>query len=298
MTLAQITTTDLNGWQYRAISVLDELVKAGLKAERHPLTWTITSNGALRGKVDRYRPGQTDADRRAIFDEWYAGLGTTEPRESKRYPDGTAWTAVFKHPTNRVEVQGSIVLDIPAPFDDEDQEDGLAKDTCGLPVDLTAEDVEWYARPARGRSRLCATCRCGTAAVTPRSCSPPARRAGTGGRCGRPASQPCSSRTAASNAPSGNRPASGSHATCTARTMAVTTSARTDRGKTSLPTCGHLYERAAYDTPGRALRGPCDRDVGRGVGEASALGDVGILTEVWESVFTVRVVEMQALNVR
>ena len=70
MALGDITTTDLNGWQYRAIGVLDGLVKAGLKAERYPLLWTITPSGALRGEVDRYQPRQTDNDRRAIFDEW------------------------------------------------------------------------------------------------------------------------------------------------------------------------------------------------------------------------------------
>ncbi|MGW3091577.1 hypothetical protein [Streptomyces sp. NPDC001108] len=47
MALGDITTTDLNGWQYRAVGVLDSLVKAGLKAERYPLD----------------EEGQEDADR-------------------------------------------------------------------------------------------------------------------------------------------------------------------------------------------------------------------------------------------
>ncbi|MFD9033305.1 hypothetical protein ACFVZW_19450 [Streptomyces sp. NPDC059567] len=112
MALGDITTTDLNGWQYRAIGVLDDLVKAAIKAERHPLTWSITTNGALRGEVDRYRPDQTDNDRRAIFDEWCHVLNATDPRESKRYEGGVSLIAVFKHPTNRGDVQGSILLNI------------------------------------------------------------------------------------------------------------------------------------------------------------------------------------------
>ncbi|MFF7183517.1 ATP/GTP-binding protein [Streptomyces sp. NPDC008121] len=70
-----------------------------------------------------------------------------------------------------------------------------------------------------------------------------------------------------------------------------------DRGKTPSPTCGHLYERAAYDKPN-------ERYAGRATAtwtiewEAPALGDAGALTEARESTFTVRVVEMQALNVR
>lgn len=125
MAFGDITTTDLNGWQYRAIGVLDGLVKAGLKAERHPLNWTVTSNGALRGEVDRLHATQTDNDRRSIFDEWCSVLDAGQPRESKRFEGGIRLTAVFKHPTNRGDVQGSLVLDLP--LDDianEGQEDG------------------------------------------------------------------------------------------------------------------------------------------------------------------------------
>lgn len=124
MALGDITTTDLNRWQHRAIGVLDHLVKAGLRAERYPLNWTITTNGALRGQVDPYQPRQTDNDRRAIFDEWCRVLEAGEPRESKQFDGGTRLTAVFKHSTNRGDVQGYLVLDLTLPLDGEDQEDG------------------------------------------------------------------------------------------------------------------------------------------------------------------------------
>ncbi|MFF5639631.1 hypothetical protein [Streptomyces sp. NPDC012825] len=118
--LATITTTDLNGWQYRAIGVLGDPIKAGIKAERYPLEWTITDSGSLRGTVDRYEPGQTDNDRRAIFDEWCRVLNAGEVRESKRFSGGTTLRAVFTQPTNRGDVRGSLVLDIDAPSDDEE----------------------------------------------------------------------------------------------------------------------------------------------------------------------------------
>ncbi|MFD8822093.1 hypothetical protein ACFV1C_07015 [Streptomyces sp. NPDC059605] len=120
-----ITTTDLNGWQYRAIGVLDGLVKAGLKAERYPLDWTITNNGALRGEVSKLSR-LSENDRRAIFDEWCRVVGASAPRESKRFEGGIRLTAVFKHPTNRGNVQGSLVLDIDLPLDNEDQAEGTA----------------------------------------------------------------------------------------------------------------------------------------------------------------------------
>jgi hypothetical protein len=120
MTLGQITTTDLNGWQYRAIGVLDSLVKAAIKAERYPLDWMVTSNGALRGEVTKF--GRlSENDRRAIYDEWCRVLDATPPRESKRFEGGTRLTAVFKHPTNRGEVQGSLVLDVDSPLDDDQE---------------------------------------------------------------------------------------------------------------------------------------------------------------------------------
>ncbi|MFJ2186287.1 hypothetical protein ACIOJG_37390 [Streptomyces anulatus] len=122
MALGDITTTDLNGWQYRAIGVLDSLVKAGLKAERYPLDWTITSNGALRGQVNVLSTLSTN-DRRGVFEEWCRVLDASKPRESKRFEGGIRLTAVFKHPTNRGDVQGSLVLDIDLPFDEEDQGD-------------------------------------------------------------------------------------------------------------------------------------------------------------------------------
>ncbi|MEU4507586.1 hypothetical protein [Streptomyces sp. NPDC024089] len=116
MALGDITTTDLNGWQYRAIGVLDSLVKAGLKAERYPLDWMITSNGALRGEVSKLTR-LSENDRRAIFDEWCRVLDASEPRDSKRFEGGIRLTSVFKYPTNRGDVQGTLTLDI------EDQED-------------------------------------------------------------------------------------------------------------------------------------------------------------------------------
>lgn len=119
MALYDITTTDLNGWQYRAIGVLEDLVKAGLGAERHPLNWMMTTNGALRGEVDRYRPGQTDNDRRAIFDEWCRVLNAGEPRESKRFAGGTEVRAPFKVPTNRGDVPGFLLLEIDELLDEE-----------------------------------------------------------------------------------------------------------------------------------------------------------------------------------
>lgn len=118
MALGEITTTDLNGWQYRAIGVLDSLVKAGLKAERYPLDWTITNNGALRGEVSKF--GRlSENDRRSVFDEWCRAVGAGAPRESTGFAGGTRLTAVFKHPTNRGEVQGSLVLDVDPPLDDD-----------------------------------------------------------------------------------------------------------------------------------------------------------------------------------
>lgn len=123
MAFGEITTTDLNGWQYRAIGVLDSLVKAGLRAERYPLNWTVMTNGALRGEIDRLGAKQTDNDRRAIFDEWCRTLDASAPRESTRVEGGVRLTAVFKHPTNRGDVQGSLVLDIDLPLDGGDQED-------------------------------------------------------------------------------------------------------------------------------------------------------------------------------
>ncbi|MFF8840487.1 hypothetical protein [Streptomyces sp. NPDC015130] len=120
MALGHITITDLTGWQYRAIGVLEDLVKAGLKAERHPLEWTITSNGALRGTVDPHQPGQTDNDRRAIFDEWCRVLNAGEVRESKRLSGGITLRAVFTQPANRGNVQGHIALDVDPPSEDEE----------------------------------------------------------------------------------------------------------------------------------------------------------------------------------
>lgn len=118
MALGEITTTDLNGWQYRAIGVLDSLVKAGLKAQRYPLDWMVTSNGALRGEVGKLG-GLSENDRRSVFDEWCRVLDADAARESNQFGGGARLTAVFTHPTNRGEVHGSLVLDIDPPLDDE-----------------------------------------------------------------------------------------------------------------------------------------------------------------------------------
>ncbi|MFI8258922.1 hypothetical protein [Streptomyces filamentosus] len=64
-----------------------------------------------------------------------------------------------------------------------------------------------------------------------------------------------------------------------------------DRGKSMSPDCGHRYTRVS--------------DVGKGKGtsawtvgwEAPVLGDSGTFTETRETSFTVRVVEVQVVNV-
>lgn len=97
--------------------MLADLVKAGLKAGRHPLTWTLTSNGALRGEVSRF-DGLSPADRRAVFAEWLHVTDAGQPRETTSLT-GVRLTAVFSHPTDRGDVQGSIVLDLDAEDDDQ-----------------------------------------------------------------------------------------------------------------------------------------------------------------------------------
>lgn len=119
MALDDITVTDLTTWQYRAVDVLDKLVKDGLKALRHPLQWTITSNGSLIGTVDPYRPGQSDEDRRTIFNEWHHALKAGQVREAKRPGGGLALSTLFTQPTNRGDVQGTLILDIAPPLDEE-----------------------------------------------------------------------------------------------------------------------------------------------------------------------------------
>lgn len=112
----RITVTDLNVWQARSLHVLADLQEAGLKAERYPLNWTVTTNGPLAGEVHRYDPAQTDNDRRAVFDEWVHALGGTQPQEARRFEGGVRLTSVFKVATNRGEVKGSIVVE----FEDDD----------------------------------------------------------------------------------------------------------------------------------------------------------------------------------
>jgi hypothetical protein len=114
----QITVTDLNGWQARALRVLTDLQDAGLKASREPLDWTATRNGSLQGVIPRWQPRLTDNDRRAIFDEWVHVLDGSEPRETVRFEGGTRLTSVFAVPTNRGKVKGSIVVDFDEPDED------------------------------------------------------------------------------------------------------------------------------------------------------------------------------------
>lgn len=118
MALGEITTTDLNAWQHRAVKELLAIVDSGLKAERHPLEWTITSGGQLFGtvsKLDRL----SDNDRQAVFEEWSRVLDADPPRESKRFEGGTRLTANFRRSTNRGPVSGFIRVEFDAP-DTED----------------------------------------------------------------------------------------------------------------------------------------------------------------------------------
>ncbi|MGW7310750.1 ATP/GTP-binding protein [Streptomyces sp. NPDC054835] len=70
-----------------------------------------------------------------------------------------------------------------------------------------------------------------------------------------------------------------------------------DRGKSPSPTCGHRYEQAAYGQPGERYKGSATT-TWTVEWTAPALGDAGTLTETRRTPFTVRVVEMQALNTR
>jgi len=112
----EITITDLNVWQWRTTNELLAIVDGGLKAGRHPLDWTVTTNGHLRGtvgKLDRL----SAYDRRAVFDEWCHVLRADAPRESKRFDGSTCFTATFKRPTNRGDVNGFIQVEFDADDD-------------------------------------------------------------------------------------------------------------------------------------------------------------------------------------
>jgi hypothetical protein len=124
MAFGEITATDLNSWQYRAMEVLADIVKDGLQAERYPLNWSVTTNGSVRGEVSRYQPRQTDSDRRALFAEWVDALGAGQPREFKRSAGDSRMTALFTRQTNRGEVQGALEVEFDAP------EDGLSEDSA------------------------------------------------------------------------------------------------------------------------------------------------------------------------
>ena len=117
MSLGEITTTDLNVWQYRTVKELLAIVDSGLKAERHPLEWTITSSGQLRGTVSKF-DRLSDNDRQAVFNEWCRVLEAEPPRESSRFEGGTTLTAKFERPTNRSPVKGFIQVEFDAPDTD------------------------------------------------------------------------------------------------------------------------------------------------------------------------------------
>ncbi|MER6094200.1 hypothetical protein [Streptomyces bluensis] len=115
--MTAITTTDLNVWQYRTVKELLAIVDSGLKAERHPLEWTITSSGHLRGVVGK--PDRlSENDRQAVFDEWARVLDAEPPRQSHRIDGGTTLTATFERPTNRTPVKGFIQVEFDAPDED------------------------------------------------------------------------------------------------------------------------------------------------------------------------------------
>ncbi|MFB7454010.1 ATP/GTP-binding protein [Streptomyces sp. NPDC056194] len=69
-----------------------------------------------------------------------------------------------------------------------------------------------------------------------------------------------------------------------------------DQGKAMSPDCGHRYERASYDGPDERYQGSATSTWTIGW-KAPALGDSGTLTETRRTPFTVRVVEVQALNI-
>lgn len=114
----EITISDRNAWQYRALEVLTHLQEAGHKADRYPLDWTVTANGALRGTVPRLDPKLTPEDRRAIFDEWVRVVDGQEPRETLQFTGEIRLMSVFRVPTNRNDVKGSLVVDFDGPADD------------------------------------------------------------------------------------------------------------------------------------------------------------------------------------
>jgi hypothetical protein len=117
MALGEITTTDLNLWQHRTVTELLAIIDSGIKAERHPLDWTITSSGHLRGMVSKF-DRLSETDRQAVFDEWCRVLDAESPRESKRFEGGTRLTATCTRPTERGDVKGFIQVEFDAPDDD------------------------------------------------------------------------------------------------------------------------------------------------------------------------------------
>lgn len=114
----QITVTDLNTWQARALQVLTDLQHTGMKAGRHPLDWSLSTNGELHGGISRYDDmTPTDIDRRAVFEEWVHVLGGTEPREAFRSAGSIRLTSDFKVATDRGDVRGILAVAFDTPDD-------------------------------------------------------------------------------------------------------------------------------------------------------------------------------------
>lgn len=109
--MSAITTTDLNMWQRRTAAELLAIIDGGLKAARHPLDWTITSNGQLRGSVSKFDQ-LSEPDRRGIFEEWAHVLDAEPPRKYQRPDGGLRLTATFKRPTPQGDVTGFIQVEL------------------------------------------------------------------------------------------------------------------------------------------------------------------------------------------
>ncbi|KPI12063.1 hypothetical protein OK074_2684 [Actinobacteria bacterium OK074] len=113
MGFGDITSTDLNRWQLRAGRMLVELIEQSLKSGRPPLNWSVASNGSLVGRVDTLK--FSNADRRAVFDEWVSVLNAERWPEHKRSGGSVHLHAVFTHASPSGEVKGAITADLDAP---------------------------------------------------------------------------------------------------------------------------------------------------------------------------------------
>ncbi|MFD9904829.1 hypothetical protein [Streptomyces sp. NPDC059063] len=102
-----VTITDRNRWHLRTVRALADLAESALKAQRHPLDWTVTDGGQLVGKVSLCS-GLSQADRRSLFEEWAHVLDATPPSETKPYDGAVRLTAAFSLPTGYDTVRGTI----------------------------------------------------------------------------------------------------------------------------------------------------------------------------------------------